>query len=479
MTEEDLVNCDPGRAAARLVEDVLAALPDGVLVYDAGGRVLLANYKAAILLGVPWGELQAGGWEILRLEERAELETKIARVLAAASPEVWEGPFPMRDGGVRWLRFRLSGLERENARLLLLAISDVSSHRRAEKALRLTHTSVDRCTDPIYWLGPDGRILFANETGCRRYGYSREEMLSLTVFQIAPGLTSGLWVTRWNETKRAKSLVFETLHVTKAGEVFPVEIRSNYVAHEGEEYVVAFARDISERKRQERELQEAKQAAEATNAMLRQAVRRAHRLNQQLRAAHKELEERAATDSLTGTLTRRAVLDRLHEELARSERTGVPCGVGLIDVDRFKQLNDCYGHLAGDQALSLVADRIAASLRPYDVIGRYGGEEFLILMPGADAEEVRTILERVRQAVAASPVEVEGHQLQLTVSAGGVSGRRDLAEDLIRAADEALYQAKRSRRNRVVMAAGARPAAGCRVPNVRQTGRRHSSDIAT
>ncbi|GEM_PF-2820152 len=420
-----------------------------------------------MLLGVPWEELQAGGWEILRLEERAELETKIAQVLMGGSSEVWEGPFPLRDGRVRWLRFRLTGLEHKGARLLLLTITDVSVRRQAEKALRLTQTSVDRCTDPIYWLGPDGRVLFANETGCRRYGYSREEMVGLTVFQIAPGLTPGLWTARWNETKRAKSLVFETLHMTKAGEVLPVEISSNYVAHEGEEYVVAFARDISERKRQERELQEAKKAAEATSAMLRQAVRRAHRLNQQLRAAQKELEQRASTDPLTGTLTRRAVLERLDEELARSQRTGAPCGVGLIDLDRFKQLNDCYGHLAGDEALRVVAGRIATNLRPYDVIGRYGGEEFLLLMPGADAEEVRAILERVRQAVAASLVEVQGHQLKLTVSAGGVSGRGDLLEDLIRAADEALYEAKRSRRNRVVMAAGAKPASGCPVSKVR------------
>lgn len=449
MSSEDLSQ-DFGSLEAAVLE----ALPDGVLLYDSDGRCLLANSSAARLLDVSRSQLHADGWAALRLDERSDLEKKLICALRAGRPGLWEGPFLCAKGRTRWLRFGLQPVGEPGSLGVLVAVSDISDRREAESLLRLTQASVDRCTDPIYWLSPEGRVLFVNETGCRRYGYTKEEMLALTVLDIAPFTTPELWRARWTKIKQAKSLILETLHVTKAGELFPVEIRANYVAHEGREYSVSFVRDISERKRQEEELLEAKRALEATNNMLKRAVRRAQRLNQQLRAAQKILEQQATSDPLTGTCNRRAVLERLDAELIRSERTGLPCGLGLVDVDHFKKLNDSYGHLAGDEVLREVAGRIAATLRPYDVVGRYGGEEFLLLLSGADSEEVYAILERVRRAVSDCPVQTEGQELWVTVSAGGASGRRGPARDLIRAADQALYEAKRTKRNRVVVAAG-------------------------
>lgn len=442
-----------------LYDTVLEALPDGVLVYDAKGRCRFANHRAARLLDLPFAQLREMGWGALRLEERSDLEQKIARTLGEGVSAAWEGAFSSGDGKTRWLRLRLEVFRNQGGPRLLIIMTDVSERRRSESVLRLTQASVDRCADPIYWVSPEGRILFVNDAGCRRYGYTKEEMLGLTLFHIVPEMTPELWQERWENIKRFKSLPLETYHMTKAGEVFPVEVRANYVAHEGREYSVSFVRDITERRRQEQELMEAHRALEVANDMLRRAVRRASRLNQQLRAAHKILEQQASTDALTGALNRRAILERLREELARSERTGVPCGLGLIDLDHFKRLNDTYGHLAGDEALQAIAERIARTLRPYDVIGRFGGEEFVVLMPGADAQEVRAILERVRRAVSECPVEAEGFRLSLTVSAGGVSGRRGPAEDLIRTADHALYEAKRTRRNRVVVVDEVVPAA--------------------
>lgn len=162
-----------------------------------------------------------------------------------------------------------------------------------------------------------------------------------------------------------------------------------------------------------------------------------------------QLRHQADHDGLTGLINRRTILERLEKELSRSRRLGTALTVAMGDLDNFKALNDSYGHLAGDAVLVETARRLVASLRSYDEVGRYGGEEFLLVLPGV-AEESRDILERVRASLAESPIEAEGFSLNLTISLGGAvfDGSEDL-ESLVRRADEALYQAKRSGKNRV------------------------------
>jgi diguanylate cyclase (GGDEF)-like protein len=112
----------------------------------------------------------------------------------------------------------------------------------------------------------------------------------------------------------------------------------------------------------------------------------------------------ATRDALTGTWNRRAILEILRRELARGAREGTPVGVVLADLDHFKRVNDTLGHLTGDAVLSEAARRIGAALRPYDALGRYGGEEFLIVLPGCDPEGASQVAERVRGRVAEAPV---------------------------------------------------------------------------
>lgn len=172
----------------------------------------------------------------------------------------------------------------------------------------------------------------------------------------------------------------------------------------------------------------------------------------QLLASQRELEHQARTDSLTEIMNRGAIIARLHEEVARTKRKGSTLAVGVMDIDHFKLVNDACGHAAGDQVLREVVRRLTVAVRPYDGVGRIGGEEFLVLIPGAAGEDVRTVLERVRQAVCATPVVHAGRQIDVTVSLGGTTTRGDEPEDqvMIRA-DEALYRAKELGRNRVEM----------------------------
>lgn len=180
--------------------------------------------------------------------------------------------------------------------------------------------------------------------------------------------------------------------------------------------------------------------------------RRFAELNQKLLETHRSLETLARTDSLTGTLNRRAMLERLSEEVARAASENSRPGLGMVDIDHFKRINDTYGHGVGDQVLKAVVGRSAAAMRPHDTLGRFGGDEFLAIMPDAAPTHVRDVLERIRRAACGRPFEVDGHKIEVTVSIGGATSRGESAEALIRSTDGALYQAKALGRNRVVVA---------------------------
>ncbi len=176
-------------------------------------------------------------------------------------------------------------------------------------------------------------------------------------------------------------------------------------------------------------------------------------LETRLRAARDQLRELATRDSLTGLLNRRAIYEHAEAALARARREARPLGLAMLDIDHFKSVNDRFGHAVGDQALCLVADTIIRSRRPYDWVGRWGGEEFLLVLPGAGPEEAGKVAERVRAAVAAASLRLQdgGHlRLQVSVGVAGTSRATPATLDmLIQQADEALYCAKRAGRNRV------------------------------
>jgi len=172
-----------------------------------------------------------------------------------------------------------------------------------------------------------------------------------------------------------------------------------------------------------------------------------------------ELKRLATHDSLTGLLTRRAFLDQFERDASRSRRNGEPFALALLDLDHFKQLNDDHGHPFGDETLRQTAQRLRSGLRAHDVLGRYGGEEFALLMPGLDKEAGLRAVERVRCDVEALELEHDDVGLRLTISAGVAAYPKDGVdwESLLGAADVALYEAKASGRNRVVPARSPAP----------------------
>jgi diguanylate cyclase (GGDEF)-like protein len=179
-------------------------------------------------------------------------------------------------------------------------------------------------------------------------------------------------------------------------------------------------------------------------------------LQTELIAAREALRHQATHDALTGLWNRAAIRDMLKRELARSQRERQPVGVALADIDHFKQINDAYGHLSGDAVLQQTAWRLGESLRPYDAVGRYGGEEFLVLLPGCGLEDAANLGERLRQSVCSTPVNLHGMSVPVTISLGITAGLGTDPEDfalLVDAADRALYRSTRNGRNRVEVVA--------------------------
>jgi diguanylate cyclase (GGDEF)-like protein len=162
------------------------------------------------------------------------------------------------------------------------------------------------------------------------------------------------------------------------------------------------------------------------------------------------LRREASHDGLTGVWNRKAILSILERDLLRSERDHQPVGLIMIDVDHFKAINDSRGHAAGDAVLRIIATGIAAVVRPYDSVGRCGGEEFLIVAPGCDLTETWELAERVRSHVAGCNIAVGGASVKVSLSLGVATGETSSdIEKLLNAADSALYQAKNAGRNRV------------------------------
>ncbi|CCD98589.1 GGDEF domain-containing protein [Bradyrhizobium sp. STM 3809] len=171
---------------------------------------------------------------------------------------------------------------------------------------------------------------------------------------------------------------------------------------------------------------------------------------QKLKEAYRRIEELAELDELTGALNRRSIMHVLDKEMARCRQIGKPCSIVLLDLDLFKRINDTHGHPTGDEVLRTFAITMFANIRSSDHFGRYGGEEFLLVLPGAPADPALRLAERLRQIIADLDWSAFSAGLQVTFSAGVATLRGDeTADSLLARADHALYAAKANGRNRI------------------------------
>jgi diguanylate cyclase len=178
-----------------------------------------------------------------------------------------------------------------------------------------------------------------------------------------------------------------------------------------------------------------------------------YRRSIELKEAYRRIEELAELDELTGSFNRRCIMRMLEEEIARSQRGGAPCSIALIDLDWFKHINDAYGHPTGDEVLRTFAITSFANIRTMDRLGRYGGEEFLLVLPGASEDASFRMLDRLRAIIADLDWSAFSPGMRVTISAGVATLRQnETSDNFLARADGALYASKASGRNRITSA---------------------------
>ncbi|PUA19084.1 biofilm regulation diguanylate cyclase SiaD [Glaciimonas sp. PCH181] len=182
---------------------------------------------------------------------------------------------------------------------------------------------------------------------------------------------------------------------------------------------------------------------------LEKLVRITDRYQSMMRELNVALKEASATDALTGLGNRRMLMEQLKSEVARWERMRRPFAIAIADIDHFKEVNDTYGHEGGDKVLTEIAQILKSGMREYDCCGRWGGEEFLIVLPEATAYDAGSIIERLRHAIETSDIQLENKLVPLSASFGIAEYfPGETISDLINRADAAMYAAKRAGRNR-------------------------------
>lgn len=326
--------------------------------------------------------------------------------------------------------------------LILLCAFAAQRLLQQRRELRLQRSRLQAITEHmdqgLYVLDAEGRATYINGAASRMLGYTAEELRGEIIHDLIHNHARSdhmplAQCPAFNATRRLESFRGIEWFVGRDKRLFPVELSCRPLIEDGVHIgSVNLFTDITERK-----------------------------------AREDELVQQATTDPLTGLANRRRFMLEAEHELARVQRYNHgESTLLMIDLDHFKDINDNYGHSAGDAVLLHLADLLRHNLRALDLAGRYGGEEFVILLPSTSADEGWRLAERLRLALANSPTDFEGLSIAVTMSIGLTTlraGDRSMAA-VIERADEALYSAKEGGRNRVEMLAAAQPAGTNQLP---------------
>jgi len=305
---------------------------------------------------------------------------------------------------------------------LQATVRNITERKRAAQALSESETLLRTIFDSVQ----DGIILaeaqsrkfrMVNAAICRMLGYSREELLELGVEDIHPEEGIAYVVDQFERLARGEIGLAPNLPMKrKDGTVFYADVNAGPMMAGGVACLVGVFRDITERKRAE------------------------------------QAEELASRDGLTNLYNHRMFYSLLKDEIARTQRFKRPVSLLMLDIDHFKRVNDTYGHQAGDAILKGLSDLLVKQARAVDRVCRYGGEEFMVILPETDAAMAMQIAERLRAEVERQPFGINGGKTAgITVSIGVATYPQqvDSLEALVKAADDALYAAKQGGRNRV------------------------------
>lgn len=388
-------------------------VPAWIALYDAKTNAcLFANRGYAEAFGLTeQGILGLTFAEIIGPEAATLIQPSVERVLAERVAVSYERELPEADGTPRWIEVHLIpqlGTDGEPVASCVL-INDITRFRLAERAVRESESRLDKfmqATVEGILFHKDGITTDVNPPCCELVGYSLSEMIGRHVLSFIAEDE----LPKVKEVMRlGRELRYETAVTHKDGTRIPVEFIVRTLERDGEKLRMTIVRDIRDRLESEARIQH---------------------------LAHH--------DALTGLLNRAAFMDRMAGLLKRAERKGEMLALLFIDLDNFKRVNDSLGHLEGDQVLTTVSERLVGALRGSDLVGRFGGDEFVVLLSDLESRaDIIVVLEALLSVVEV-PVKADGRSLSVTPSIGVAvfpdDGRQ--AHELIQHADTAMYRAK-------------------------------------
>lgn len=293
-------------------------------------------------------------------------------------------------------------------RLALLLLQTMPPRR---STANLHDVLFEYAPDIILYIELDGSIINANQQACKEYGYTKEELCSMKIQMIRHPDYEPVYQSQM-ELADHNGILFEVMHLRKDGTSFPVEVNAKTVYTRHGKFRVHIIRDITKRKEHEAQI-----------AWL------------------------AKYDALTGIANRGSFLMELEKEISRCQRSQASFVLMMFDIDKFKLINDQYGHEAGDVVLQEVATRVHGVLRNTDMIGRLGGDEFVVLQTNVETWDAAAVLANRILAAMTLPITYQNNQLPVQVSIGMCMYPQDASDSngLLACADKAMYQIKRQR----------------------------------
>lgn len=528
--------------ALRYAQEILDTSPIGIITYKASGEAVAANPASAQLVGASIEQVRAQNFRHLESWRRSGLLALAEEALASGAPCHGEIHMTSTFDKEFWVNAHLVPFAHEDEPHLLALFEDITERKRAEKSLGLFRMLIDQSNDILQIVDPETmRFLDVNEKACSSLGYTREEILHMSVYDIDPTVSEPVRTKVYDELRKSGFAIFQGLHRRKDGSTFPVEV-SMRLLHIDRSYIVCVARDISERERVEEVLRNAEEKYRrifeeavigifqttpdgrllSANPALaqffgydspaelmagltdianhgyvdpseRELFKRqleekgsVHNLEYQAyrkdgskiwllenarvirnssgaalyyegtvaditdrKVAEAQIQYSAYYDALTGLPNRTLLLDRLTKALASARRQKGKVALLFLDLDRFKDINDSFGHSIGDLLLQGVAERFKGWVREQDTVARISGDEFLIVLTRVkDVSDAAVAAQRLMDTLTAE-FAVPGHALSTHCSLGiSIFPEHGAdSETLIKHADAAMYCAKDQGRN--------------------------------
>ncbi|MDP1548143.1 MAG: diguanylate cyclase [Anaerolineales bacterium] len=425
------------RASESSYRSVMDQASDGIFIADLSGRYLDVNRAGCEMLGYTREEVLRESMQTLAVNDKST-PLRFAELMEGKTV-ISEREMIHKDG--RRISVEISAKKLDDGRLQGI-VRDITERKNEEERVRYLANVMNRISSVVISTDVELRITQWNRAAEELYGWKESEVIGRVIDEVCQ--------TEFQENQRQEAHYDLTHEKRWQGELKQhhrdgrelwIAASNTLLEDERGIYIgnVTINHDITKRKRAEDDLRRAKNAIEEINTALQRAFER------------EQLASR--TDGLTGIFNRRYFFELLDYEFSVSARYQRPMSIVMFDIDHFKQINDTHGHMVGDEVLKLVAETARSQLRDADVLARYGGDEFVILLPNSHAQDAEFVFKRVHKKLLSSNLKMRDQEIPISISVGIANYQpgMETTSQLVQQADQALYAAKNSGRSRIVV----------------------------